>query len=93
MGILLGAGDFDVPHPFPGLVQPLVNRVNAGVMRTYAVTASRRYPVIFRELFVQCHVQLQMRHILVEMGLLVIPHVRKPGESVSYKPLCSRKLN
>jgi hypothetical protein len=39
--------------------------------------------VVLCELLVQRHVQLQMSYILVEMRLLVVPHVRKPGKSAS----------
>ena len=81
MGILLCAGDFDVPHPFPCLVQTLVDRINAGMMRTHAVAASSWDPVVFRELFVQRHIQLQVRYVLVVMRLLMIPHVGKPRKS------------
>lgn len=63
--ILLGARDLDVPHPLPRFIEAFVDRVNAGVMRTYAVSASGRYTVVLCELLVQRHVQLQMSYILV----------------------------
>lgn len=56
--VLLGARDLDVPDPLPRFVEAFVDRVNAGVMRTYAVSASGRYTVVLCELLVQCHVQL-----------------------------------
>lgn len=80
--ILLRTGDFDVPDLLPGLVEALVDGIDARVMRTHAVTATRRYPVLLSELFVQRHVQLQVRHVLVQVGLLMVPHVGKPRKSV-----------
>lgn len=56
--IFFGARDLDVPYSLPRLVEAFVDRVDAGVMRTYAVSASGRYTVILRELLVQRHVQL-----------------------------------
>lgn len=85
MRILFGACNFDVPYPLPRFVQAFVDRINAGMMRTYAVSASGRYTVVLCELFVQRHVQLQMSYILVQMRLLMIPHVGKPRKSV--KPM------
>lgn len=58
MRILFGARDLDIPHPLPCFIEAFVDWINAGVMRTYAVSASGRYTVVFRELLVQCHVQL-----------------------------------
>lgn len=79
--ILLSARDLDVPYPFPRFVEAFMDRVNAGVMRTYAVSASGRYTVVLCELLVQRHVQLQLSYILVQMRLLMIPHVGKPHKS------------
>lgn len=79
--VLLGARDLDVPDSLPRFVEAFVDRINAGMMRTYAVPASGRYTVVLRELLVQCHVQLQMSYILVQVRLLVIPHVGKPRKS------------
>lgn len=56
--ILFGARDLDVPYSFPRFVKTFMDRVNAGVMRTYAVSASGRYTVVLCELLVQRHVQL-----------------------------------
>lgn len=56
--ILFGARDLDVPYSFPCFVETFMDRVNAGVMRTYAVSASGRYTVVLCELLVQRHVQL-----------------------------------
>lgn len=58
MRIFFGARDLDVPHPLPCLVEAFMDRVNAGMMRTYAVPASDRYTVVLCELFVQRHIQL-----------------------------------
>lgn len=93
MRIFLGARDFDVPHSLPCLIEAFVDRINAGVMRTYAVSASGRYTVILCELFVQCHVQLQMSYILVKMRLLMIPHVGKPRKSRKKKKEKNRKFS
>lgn len=83
MWILLRAGDLDVPNLLPGLVEALVDGIDARVVRTHAVTATRRYPVLLSELLVQRHVQLQVRHVLVQVGLLMVPHVGKPRKSVN----------
>lgn len=83
--VLLGARDLDVPDSLPRFVEALVDRINAGVMRTYAVPASDRYTVVLCELLVQRHVQLQMSYILVQVRLLVIPHVGKPRKSARKK--------
>lgn len=88
--VFFGARDLDVPHPLPRLVEAFVDRINAGVMRTYAVSASGRYTMVLCELLVQRHVQLQMSYILVEMRLLVIPHVGKPRKSKSKFPINSK---
>lgn len=58
MRILFGARDLDVPYSFPRFVEAFMDRVNAGVMRTYAVPAYGWYTVVFCELLVQRHVQL-----------------------------------
>lgn len=83
--VLFGARDLDVPNSLPRFVEAFVNRVHAGVMRTYAVAASGRYTVVLCELLVQRHVQLQMSYILVQVRLLVIPHVGKPRKSAKVR--------
>lgn len=89
--IFLGARDLDVPDSLPRLVEALVDRVDAGVMRTYAVPASGRDSVVLCELLVQRHVQLQMSYILVEVRLLMIPHVGKPRKSAKARFVISRE--
>lgn len=79
--ILFGACNLNVPDLLPSFVEALVYGVNARVMWTYAVTAYGWYAVILGELLVQRHVQHQVGHILVEVGLLMIPHVGKPRKS------------
>lgn len=85
MRILLGARNLDVPDLLPSLVKAFMHGIHARVMRAYAVTAHGRNAVILGELLVQCHVQHQVGHILVEVGLLVIPHVGKPRKSADGK--------
>jgi len=89
--VLFGARHLDVPHALPRLVEALVDRIDARVMRTHAVAAPGRYTVILCELLVQRHVQLQMSYILVEMRLLMVPHVGKPSKSGTGRETLTRK--
>lgn len=82
--ILLGTRDLDVPDLLPSFVEALVDGVDTRVVGTNAVTTGRGYLVFLRELLVQYHVLLQMRHVLVQVGLLVVPHVRKPRKSENF---------
>ena len=79
--IFLGTGCFNVPDFLPRLVETLMDGIDSRVMRTHAISASGWDPVVFCELLVQRHVQLQMRYILVKVRLLMIPHVGKPRKS------------
>ena len=73
--ILLRASHLDVPDLLPRLVETLVNGIDARVVGADAVAAPGRYAVLLGELLVQRHVHLQVRHVLVQVGLLVVPHV------------------
>lgn len=78
--ILLRRGHLDVPHLLPGQVEQLVGGIHARVMRRYGVARVCGYIVIQGEGVVQLHFGHQERQVVVQMRLLVLPHVREPVE-------------
>lgn len=82
--IFLGTGCFNVPDFLPRLVETLVDGIDSGVVRTHAISASGWDSVVLCKLLIQRHVQLQMRYILVKVGLLMVPHVGKPRKSEKF---------
>lgn len=83
MRILLSGGNPHIPHLFPCSVEQLVHRIHPRMMRSDRIPRIHRNPFRLSEIFIQHHIVHEHRQIIVQMGLLMIPHVRKPHELIN----------
>lgn len=71
-----------VPNLLPRQVKQLVRWIHAGVMGRHGIPGVEWNSFRFGEVLVQPHVVHEDREVVVQVRLLVVPHVTKPCELV-----------